>query len=302
MTRRLALLLLPGMLHAGPYPGAPGTPGSDAISRTDARFIAWASGHSSLSYGSGVDAAWRTPAKGYGPAGTDLYHIVCLGNGGRITMHFPHPIRDGGGADFAVFENSFSDGFLELAFVEVSSDGTNFTRFPAVSLTANPVGDFGTGMNPTDLSGLAGKYRLGFGTPFDLADLPDSPALDKQNVRFVRIADIIGNGNTKDSGGNPIYDPTPTIGSGGFDLDAIGVIHMNDGDFPVLRSGLAGTDFEIEWASNPGCSYRIERSPDLDEWFPAGTVDADGDSGATSFSVAKPAGDRYFWRVVRIDP
>lgn len=301
MTRYLAFVLIPGLLHAGPYPGAAGTAGSDAIAYTDSRFVAWASGHSAVTYGSDVDATWRTPSKGYGQAGTNLYDIVCLGNGGKITMYFPHPVRDGEGPDFAVFENSFSATFLELAFVEVSSDGTNFTRFPSVSLTKSPVGGFGS-VDPTNLSGLAGKHQIGYGTPFDLAALSGSPALDKQNVRFVRIVDIVGNGNTKDSQNNPIYDPTPTVGTGGFDLDAIGIIHVNNGNFPVLRSGLAGAHFEIEWASNPGGRYRIERSPDLDEWFPVQTVDADGDSGATSFSVAKPADSRYFWRVVRIDP
>ncbi len=35
-----------------------------------------------------------------------------------------------------MFENGFADAFLELAFVEVSSNGIDFARFPAVSLTA----------------------------------------------------------------------------------------------------------------------------------------------------------------------
>lgn len=297
--RTALLLLLPSIAHAGPYTGAAGTMGSEAIARTDSRFVSWAVGHSNVTYGADVDNSWRTPAKAYGPAGTSTTDIVCLGNGGKITLYFPHPIRDGQGADFAVFENGFGDTFLELGFTEVSSDGTNFFRFSTDSLTPSKVGGFGA-VDPTNIRGFAGKYRVGFGTPFDLAHLPDSPLLDKQNVRFVRIVDIIGDGNTKDSADRPIYDPTPTVGSGGFDLDAIGVIHQNDGDFQMVRSGVSGANFEIGWASNPGREYRVERSPDLGEWFPVDTVDADGDSGSTFFTIPKPADAQYFWRVVRV--
>ena len=49
--------------------------------------------------------------------------------------------------------------------------------------------------------------------------------VDLGNIRFVRIIDINGDGNTKDSFNNSIYDPYPCTGSAGFDLDAIGVIN-----------------------------------------------------------------------------
>ncbi len=179
------------MAMAGPYAPRAGVSGSTAIHKDDARFVAWANGNLTPEYGTDVDAEWKTPAKAWGKATTDIYDIVCLGNGGRITMFFPHAIKDGAGADFAVFENAFGDNFLELAFVEVSSDGANFFRFPAHSLTASLVGGFGN-VDPTNIDGFAGKYRSGYGTPFDLADLPDSPLLDKQRVRFVRIVDIVG--------------------------------------------------------------------------------------------------------------
>lgn len=292
------LLLLTTIAHAGPYSGAAGTAGSEAISRTDPRFIAWASGHSEVIYGTDVDATWRTPAKATGPATSDVYDIVCLGNGGRITMYFPHPLRDGAGADFAVFENAISATFLELAFVEVSSDGVNFFRFPNASLTASAVGAFGS-VDPTNVHGLAGKHQVGFGTPFDLAALAHSPLLDKQRVAFVRIVDIIGSGTTKDSSGRPIYDPTPTVGSGGFDLEAIGAIHVNSGDFRMLRLSLAGATAELEWESNPGSSYRIEHSGDLHAWQPVETLAGAVNRGRTLRSVAKPGGPAHFWRVVR---
>lgn len=297
----LALLLSPGTLLAGPYPGAANSAGSEAIAMNDPRFVAWASGLTEVTYGADVDSQWRTPEKAFGPATDNVYDIVCLGNGGRITLHFPHPLRDGPGADFAVFENSFNHTFLELAFVEVSSDGVNFHRFPTASLTPSPVGGFGA-VDPTQIDGLAGKYKGGFGTPFDLASLPDSPDLDKQRVRFVRLIDIIGDGTTKDSSGRPIYDPTPTIGSGGFDLNAIGAIHVNAGDFKMLDFTLSGTTAELEWESNPGSRYRIETSLELTQWTLVETVSARPALASTRHTVPVVAGPRRFWRVVRVDP
>lgn len=300
MTRILLFLAILCPLAAGPYPGAAGSPGSDAIPKDDSRIVQWVSGHLGYVPGSDVDAIWRTPAKAHGPAGTDTLHIVCLGDDGRITLYFPHPVMDGAGADFAVFENAFSDTFLELAFVEVSSDGVNFFRFPNSSLTAGAVGAFGN-VDPTNLSGLAGKYRAGFGTPFDLAALPVTPLLDKRHVRFIRLIDIKGNGNAKDSGNRSIYDPHPTTGSAGFDLDAIGVIHRNDGGFAIVHGAPVGGNFEIGWQSNPGNTYRLESGTTLDDWAPVQTIAGSVDRGITSLSVPGGGDPKRFWRVVRLD-
>lgn len=279
---------------------------SDAISWNDARLVSWANGFQDPVYGTGVDQVWRTPAKALGRATTDLYDIVCLGNGGRITIFFPHPIRNGPGADFAVFENSFGlaypeMAFLELAFVEVSSDGVNFFRFPCVSLNPNPVGGYGF-LNPTKISGLAGKHVSGQGTPFDLTAIPDSPLLDKENVRFVRIIDIIGDGGTKDSLGNPIHDPTPTTGSGGFDLEAIGVIHQNDGQFRMGQAEIVAGEFRLQWASNPGSRYRVETSITLASpgWQPVQEMAGDKFSGTTRLAWQMTGEPRRFWRIVRL--
>ncbi|HEY1121257.1 MAG TPA: hypothetical protein VGE67_06635 [Haloferula sp.] len=300
MKLRLLTFLIPAIAHAGPYTGAAGTAGSEAIAKNDSRFVAWASGHSEVVYGTDVDNTWKTPAKATGPATGSTTDIVCLGNGGKITMYFPNPLMDGTGADFAVFENSFSATFLELAFVEVSSDGVNYHRFPSASLTASAVGGFGS-VDPTNIDGLAGKHQAGYGTPFDLAALPDSPLLDKQRVCFVRIVDIIGNGSTKDSSNRPIYDPTPTVGSGGFDLEAIGAINVNSGDFRMVNFALAGSTANLGWESNPGSSYRIETSDTLSGWQPVETLAGRVDRGLTTRSLTVPAGTRRFWRVVRVD-
>jgi hypothetical protein len=157
--------------------------------------------------------------------------IVSLGDGGSATLSFDPAIANGYGYDFAVFENSFSDSFLELAHVEVSSDGINFFRFPSISNTSsdNQVDGFGS-IDATKIHNLAGKYRVFYGTPFDLDELKDLKDLNIMKITHVKIVDVIGsideNFGSKDSKGNLINDPFPTsFSSGGFDLDAIGVIH-----------------------------------------------------------------------------
>lgn len=157
--------------------------------------------------------------------------VVSLGDGGQAVLTFAVPIYDGPGWDFAVFENSFSNDFLELAFVEVSSDGINYTRFDARSevQTVTQIGSFGT-TDATEINNLAGKYRAQFGTPFDLNELSGIAGLDITAITHVKIIDVIGsiaeNYATYDADGNKINDPYPTdFPSGGFDLDAVGVIN-----------------------------------------------------------------------------
>lgn len=300
MTRiSLIFLLLASVVFAGPYPPAAGQAGSTAIHKDDSRIVAWASGYWAPVYGTGVDTKWQTPALAMGKAGSDVYDILCLGNGGSVTLWFPNPVRDGLGPDFAVFENSFSEGFLEVAFVEVSSDGVNFVRFPSASLGTTAVGPYAQTMLATDLDGLAGKYRQGYGTPFDLASLPASPLLDKQNIRFVRIVDIIGDGSVLDSSGRSIYDPTPTFGSGGFDLDAVCVLNQNAGTFRVLESKIADGSFILKWESNPGNSYRVETSDALGIWQPLQTTVGSPTTGALERSFLMSNESHRFWRVVR---
>lgn len=282
----------------GPFPDAAGTPGSTAIHKDSPLFVSWANGHSSYVIGTDVDLTWQSPPKAYGKAAGTTGDIVCLGNGGSMTMFFPVAIRDGAGADFAVFENAFSDTFLELAFVEVSSDGVNFFRFPTSSLTPSTVGSFGS-VYPDEIDGFAGKYRVGFGTPFDLAVLSTHQMLDKENIRYVRITDIIGNGSVKDSAGRSIFDPTPTIGSGGFDLEAIGVIHQNTAtEIKILQFGQNSQGFLLRWESNPGSIYRIETSQNLQTWQVIETMQgAAGNRTERVFLMSNEA--RRFWRVVR---
>ncbi len=215
---------------AGPYAPPAGEAGSTAIHMDDTAFISWATGIDAYTPGLNVDTTWQTPVKALGKAKGDSFDIVSLGAGGQITLTFDDPIVNGAGDDFAVFENSINATFLELAIVQVSSDGNNFFSFDVFSQTANPVNGFGV-VDATDIDGFAGKYSQGWGTPFDLDELSGISGLDINAVSYVRLLDVIGDGSMLDntpaaSGGpNPIYDPYQTFGSAGFDLDAIGVIH-----------------------------------------------------------------------------
>jgi hypothetical protein len=213
------------------YAPAAGQAGSTAVHMDDANIVGWASGWENYVVGSNCAPEWQTPEKALGEANGTSYDIVSLGCGGEITLTFECGIGDGIGYDFAVFENGFSDTYLELAYVEVSSDGVNFFRFLNDSLTDSPVGGFGA-VDPTDIGGFGGKYRQGYGTAFDMASLTDtSGLLDTNNVKWVRIVDIVGDGSYVDTSGDVIYDPYPTTGSAGFDLDAIGVLNMRTADF-----------------------------------------------------------------------
>jgi hypothetical protein len=163
--------------------------------------------------------------------------VVSLGDGGMAECIFDKPIKNGVGFDFAIFENSFLDTFLELAFVEVSSDGINFFRFPSISLTQDTqqINSFGA-VNPEQINNLAGKYRLFYGTPFDLEELQGITGLDINHITHIRIIDVVGSIDNAfarfDSQGHKINEIFPTpFPSSGFDLDAIGVIHTQTSIF-----------------------------------------------------------------------
>jgi len=224
-------------VYAGPFSPAAGEAGSTAISKDDIAITSWATGFEDYLIGANVDAGFLTPERAIGEAQGTSSHIVSLGEGGRITMTFLDPIVNGIGDDFAVFENSFSNTFLELARVEVSSDGSNFFGFSVTSLTPDPIGAFGV-IDPTNIDGFAGNFRQGWGTGFDLDLLSNISGLDVFNVSYVRLLDVVGDGSQFDDAGIPnrIYDPTPTVGSAGFDLDAVGVLNSASTVVPVPAS------------------------------------------------------------------
>jgi hypothetical protein len=276
---------------AGPYAPAAGQPGSTAIPKDDAAIVAWADGWSDYQPGAECLEVWRTPVLALGPATGDPLDIVCLGRGGRITLTVTAPIWDGPGPDFAVFENAVTDTFLELAFVEVSSDGETFARFPAVSLSPMPTEPIANlqAIDPTDVTGFASKYRLGFGTPFDLADLPMTAGVDTGAIRYIRLLDIPGDGATADNQGNPIYDPYPTIESAGVDIEALGVMHAR----VVCRIAADAGGVRVEWPARANRWYRPQVRVFPEPWEDLGPVVA-GDGAVHAVTHPVSAAGAWF--------
>jgi len=300
MLRKILLFLVlavsGSVASGGPYAPPVGEPNCTAIHTDDPNFVAWATaatierGYVDISAPSKGYASHGVPEDAIGEAEGDIFSVVSLGDGGAATLTFEYAIANGPGYDFAVFENAFNDTFLELAYVEVSSDGTNFFGFDSVSLTQMDTQIDNSGsVDTTDIHNLAGKYRCGYGTPFDLEELADvNSLLDVNCVTHVRVIDVVGciqladfnadgivnfsdysifaaaylseqgdeNWNQQcdiydpaddvidmldflwfvdewladyaryDSQGHQINDPWPTdFPTGGFDLDAVGVIN-----------------------------------------------------------------------------
>ena len=231
----------------GPFCGAAGTDGSTAIAYNDSRIKAWATGctlvlgSQNLSDPNAPVVNYGTANEAIGAASASTMDVVSLGDGGSATLTFEKPIKNGDGYDFAVFENSFNDYFLELAFVEVSSDGQRFVRFPATSLTQTAQ-QVVSSVDPTYINNLAGKYRVGFGTPFDLNELRDSTGIDINNITHVRIVDVVGSIDpelgTYDAFGHIVNDPFPTVSySAGFDLDGIAVLNQKGEGIELAENG-----------------------------------------------------------------
>ena len=251
--------------------GAVGTEGCKAVSCEDALVVGWAGQCR-------VERGWWTVADttrgrvtygvdslGNGPASlTDNLNVVSLGDGGRATLVFNPPIANHEGSDFAVYENSFDDAFLELAFVEVSSDGEHFVRFPAYSntQTTTQIGSIGK-VDPTRIHNLAGKYRMGWGTPFDLSDLADSTGIDLNHITHIRIVDAVGSINplyaTYDCQGHMVNDPWPTVSySSGFDLAGVAVLAPNAAIGEVK-------EVDIRVAPNPASNRITVRAEGLED-------------------------------------
>ncbi|NJK94140.1 MAG: T9SS type A sorting domain-containing protein [Bacteroidales bacterium] len=255
-VKRILLIILVvsiGSKLFGQFAPAAGENGSTAIHKDDALFTGWAKtckvqrGYINVSDTTVVftqnnftsnKAFFGTEAMATGKPGGAL-DCISLGDGGTAILTFDFPLRNGAGADFAVFENGMKmqespfQYFLELAFVEVSTDGKRFVRFPAVSNTpaSEQMASFGQ-IKPEHIHNFAGKYVANYGTPFDLEDIKDSTGINTDSINFVRLVDVVGNINPDyaryDSKGQVINDPFPTeFWSGGFDLDAVGVIHFN---------------------------------------------------------------------------
>ncbi len=251
--------LVASPVAAGPFSGPTDTihPIDPAIAASSDAFVAWA--NDILDTGTRFAPRGSTvidESGGFNSLGdldeTDIANNIAPG---RLTVGFPVAITNDVGPDFAVFENGFvfpSDPFLnaELAYVEVSTNGSDFARFPSVSTNTTFQGTFGQsfgGFDTTNINNLAGKHAGGFGTGFDLVDLQNDPLVvsgqvDLGEINFVRLVDIPGNGAFTDSLGNPILDAWLTEGSGGFDFalgEGTGVGILNAVPEPASISLLA---------------------------------------------------------------
>jgi hypothetical protein len=225
-------------IYSQTFAPAPGNTGTTAIKKDSSIIIGWANG---IELTRGLMNKLN-PSAGYATYGDKLdaiqpdekttNGIVSLGDSGVAVLTFDRPIKNEEGPDFVVFENGFVDNFIELAFVEVSSDGIHFFRFPAISEAPSTVqiGAFDIS-DCRYFNNLAGKYRIGYGTPFDLEELSGNLGLDITSITHVKLVDVIGSVNPQigsfDSNGSIINDLFPTeFPVGGFDLDAVGVIHQ----------------------------------------------------------------------------
>jgi hypothetical protein len=219
------------------FDGIVGTEGCQAIKYDDAAILGWATscvvtrGYQNIEQ-AGDLASYGTDNDAVGASSESTSEgMVSLGDGGYAVLTFGMPITNGEGYDFAVFENALNHTFLELAFVEVSSDGEHYYRFPSVSNTQTEQQiTNGGAVDATKINNLAGKYIVGWGTPFDLEELAGYSNLDINNVTHVRIVDVVGSINplygTTDKNGHLINEPYPTpFASSGFDLSGVAVMN-----------------------------------------------------------------------------
>jgi len=200
-----------------------------------------------------IDSFWTNPDILLQPVTGNVFDVVSLGDlsasdlakgvaPGSVVVSFDQPVGDGPGPDLAIFGNAFqlahsTKVFAKLAYVEVSTDGVVFARFPSVDANPHPAGTSWpyVASDATKIYNLFGKavnaYGSSWGNPFDLRDLTDHPlvksgAVDLQNIRFVRLVAIPGSGAYQDSFGHPIYGPWPTAGSPGPEVQAVGILNF----------------------------------------------------------------------------
>lgn len=233
----IGLFFIPTVVF-GQFDPAGGETGSKAIHRDHVSLSLWGDSvviqRGEMQLGDTSKAVVTTGSAADGLGKADNY-TVSLGDGGSATYYFENPVKDVKGPDIVIFENGFSwigGYFLELAFVEVSSNGKDYVRFPAISMadTTKQIENLSY-MECEWYHNLAGKHQAPYGTPFDLSELKDSTKVDIQNIHYIRIVDVVGSIDnsiaTRDSKNQIINDPWPTnFESGGFDLDAIAIIRF----------------------------------------------------------------------------
>ncbi len=294
----------------GTFPGVVGDSSTDAIHKDSVIIQGWAT-HCSIHRGwqdiTNKNLGKATVGDSSLALGKALSNgVVSLGDSGIAVLEFNGLIYDGPGPDFAVFENSFSNTFLELAHVEVSSDGQNFFRFPSSSLsdTTTQIGGFGN-VDARNLHNLAGKYVAGYGTPFDLGELSATAGLDIQNISHIRIIDVIGSLTdsicSRDATARKINDPYPTpFPSSGFDLDAVGAIYMKAVGIEAMST------LSVEIYPNPANSSIRIKGLELSGWEYQmfgldGALKESGKIVESSIDVSRLSRGQYILRLIGPD-
>jgi hypothetical protein len=190
-------------------------------------------------------------------ASSGFFSALSLGAQGEATFGFADAIRDGEGADFIVFENAFEllaapaftdptgNSFAEVCFVEVSTNGIDFVRFPTSYSGPNAAHPVFGGSAIGAFDGFAGSgpvyadvgaggisplnAALAGGDAMDLADLAGealvlSGLVDLQNINFVRLIDVL-EGTQVDSLGRTIWDDRGNDVLDSADIDAICILN-----------------------------------------------------------------------------
>lgn len=214
-----------------------------------------------------------------GGAGAVTVHS--LGVGGDLELAFAVNLVDGPGADLLVAENPFITAvgqvYGELMFVEVSSNGTDYARFPSrffggdgSSFAINSVGF---------VSGLAGQTPVythpnapnidpqdlveAGGDAFDLADLRTHPLViagrvDLNAIARIRLVDVVS-GQSIDSRGRTILDPS----SGSADVDAVTLLNHSGNIAP------RGPEVRIDMPADGNFAISINDPDGLGDLDPA---------------------------------
>ena len=240
-------------------------------------------------------------------------------------------LADRGGGTNYVFYNSgtnrvpvargYNFVWCKPAFVDVSSDAIDWARFPVTYLNTDVLFQASVPDSPehwlsqdvTMIDGLAGKAVLQYGTPFSLSALTNDPKVvdglvDLNNIRYIRLTDVIGDGSTTDQHGNPIYSPyydgtqlpalvaAPDSSTDGFCLRGVAILELPVPTISGVR--MAQSNFLIDVSGLvSGQTYAVQTSTDLiaDPW----TNETSFVAGQSSMTLTNDVGNatKKFYRI-----
>ena len=240
-------LFLPRPLLAGPYTES-GIPGI-VDGEVNPAFVGWASACIDYSPAPGVAASWQTPEKTLGPVTGSNVDIASLGDWIKDEINQgARPRRD-----HTVFRHA--DRRRRRSRFRRIRERVRFRRFGDLRgtrlrrrLQRRRIRSSASRPSPSPTAWSAGTARsirrtctTSPASTRTLTAVRSEPRSTWRNwrpttpswratwtlnaVRYVRIVDIPGSGDFKDSLGNPIYDAWVTWGSGGVDLEAVGVLN-----------------------------------------------------------------------------